>query len=113
MASAMEHLGVPDAALVLEERSRNTRENARFVARLARERGVQAVFLVTSSMHMPRAALLFRHQGLEVVPIAVNESSRYRHETWLPTRSALRRSGRALKEWAGLLIAKMNIQNRE
>lgn len=113
MATAMEHLGVPDAALVLEERSRNTRENARFAARLAREHGVQAVFLVTSSMHMSRAALLFRRQGLDVIPIAVSESSRYRHETWLPSRSALRRSGRALKEWAGLLITKMNIQEHE
>lgn len=113
MATAMEQLGVPDTFLILEERSRNTRENARFVARLARERGVQAVFLVTSSMHMPRAALLFRRQGLEVDPIAVNESSRYRHETWLPTRSASRRSGRALKEWAGLLITKMNVQKHE
>lgn len=117
MATAMEHLGVPDAALVLEERSRNTRENARFATQMVRERGAgahpRAVFLVTSSMHMPRAALLFRREGLEVIPIAVSESSRYRHETWRPTRSALRRSGRALKEWAGLMITKMNIQERK
>lgn len=113
MATAMEHLGIPDTALVLEERSRNTRENAGFASQMVRERGARAIFLVTSSMHMPRAALWFRREGLEVIPVAVSESSRYRHETWWPTRSALRRSGRALKEWAGLMVTKMNIQERE
>ncbi len=58
--------GVDERAIVRERASRTTRENARFVARLLRERGVAKVLLVTCSWHLPRASALFREQGLEV-----------------------------------------------
>ena len=52
-------LGVPDDAIVTEDDSRNTRQNAVFTARLAADRGIQRVLLVTSAWHMPRAAAAF------------------------------------------------------
>lgn len=106
MADAIGKLGVPSSALLLERHSRNTRDNAVFTARLARQRGVHRILLVTSSLHMPRASLLFRDEGVRVVPVSVPEPTSTRlgvGERWLPTRSALWRSGRALKEYAGLL----------
>ncbi len=106
MADAIGKLGIPASALLLEPRSRNTRDNAVFTARLARQHGVHRVLLVTSSLHMPRASLLFRDEGVRVIPVSVPEpvSSRLGWvQRWLPTRSALWRSGRALKEYAGLL----------
>lgn len=107
MAAAIVTLGIPASALVLEERSTNTRDNALFTAKLAEQRGTRRVLLVTSSLHMPRAALLFHEAGLEVVPVPVPERAVRRtwKDRWLPTRAALWRSGRALKEYAGLLVA--------
>jgi uncharacterized SAM-binding protein YcdF (DUF218 family) len=113
MADAIAHLGVPASALLLEQHSRNTRDNAVFTARLARQHGVHRILLVTSSLHMPRASLLFRDEGVRVIPVSVPEPTSLRLgwvRRWLPTRSALWRSGRALKEYAGLLD--VTIENR-
>jgi uncharacterized SAM-binding protein YcdF (DUF218 family) len=59
--------GLPEAALLIEPRSRNTFENARETARLLRSRGLRSVVLVSDRVHLPRAALLFRLAGLRVV----------------------------------------------
>jgi uncharacterized SAM-binding protein YcdF (DUF218 family) len=109
MARVITRLGVPRAALLLEDRSHSTRENAEYTARLARSHGIHRVVLVTSAVHMPRASLLFRQAGMDVVPLAVPERSRRDgwRERWLPSRRALWRSGRAFKEYAGLFGARM------
>lgn len=106
MARAITHLGVPRSALLLEQHSHDTRDNALYTARLAREHGVHRVLLVTSQLHMRRASLWFRDAGIAVVPLPVPEDvERAGARRWLPSRSALHRSGRALKEYAGLLGA--------
>lgn len=107
MAHAIERLGVPPSALLLEQRSRNTRDNARFTAAIARQRGIHRVALVTSSLHMPRANLLFEEAGLAVIALPVPERADRPdwQSRWLPSRRAMWRSGRALKEYAGLLDA--------
>ncbi|SDR04583.1 Uncharacterized SAM-binding protein YcdF, DUF218 family [Pseudoxanthomonas sp. CF385] len=107
MAAAIQRLGVPPAALMLEERSHDTRDNARFSTALATERGGRHVLLVTSALHMPRAALLFTQAGAEVTPVPVPEGRRAVgvRERWLPSRRALWRSGRAFKEFAALTAA--------
>jgi uncharacterized SAM-binding protein YcdF (DUF218 family) len=109
MASAIVRLGVPDSVLLLEERSRDTRDNAQFTAELVQPQGVRTILLVTSSLHMPRAALLFREAGFQVVPVPVPERARRSrwHDRWLPSRNALWRSGRAMKEFAALAVARV------
>lgn len=62
--------GVPDVALLVEPRSRNTVENARETARLLRPRNGRRVLLVSDRAHLPRAALLFRLAGLRVTGCA-------------------------------------------
>jgi len=107
MATAIARLGVPASALLLEERSRDTRENASFTAALADRRGMRRIALITSSLHMPRASLLFHDAGFTVIPVPVPERAARDtwRQRWLPSRSALWRSGRAWKEFAGLLVA--------
>ncbi len=109
MAAAIAKLGVPADVLILEDRSRNTRDNAMFTAALAERRGVHRVLLVTSSLHMPRASLLFRKAGVEVFPVPVPERAMRAtwRERWVPSFGALWRSGRALKEFAGLLAVQL------
>ena len=109
MAEAIVRLGVPRSALLLEQRSRDTAGNAKFTAQLAREHGVRRILLVTSAVHMPRAELLFRNAGLQVVPVPVPEGAPRLtwRERWLPSPGALWRSGRALKEYAGLLSVRL------
>jgi uncharacterized SAM-binding protein YcdF (DUF218 family) len=52
--------------------SGNTHDEARKVAKVARERGWQRVLLVTSANHMRRATALFRTQGVDFVAVPCN-----------------------------------------
>ena len=99
-------LGVPDAAVLLEIHSRNTRENARFTAALLRRRGIHEILLVTSALHMARACAHFGAQGLTVHPVAIDYEvvSSPSDLRWLPSAAALDISGRAIKEWVGQII---------
>lgn len=116
MAVAMRKLGIPERALVLDERSRTTGDNARNSAQSARTHGWRTVALVTSSLHMSRARLLFERQGLLVLPLPSAEKDfepAPKHgaaSPWWPTRRALRRSGEAFKEYAGLLAARLGVE---
>ena len=65
-------LGVPREAIHVEAESRNTEENAKFVAELLKERDHPKALLVTSAWHMRRALLMYRRYApnLEIVPAA-------------------------------------------
>jgi len=62
-------LGVPDAAIVMVEGPRATRDEVAALTGLVRERGWRRVGLVTSARHLRRAVGLCRRAGLEVVPL--------------------------------------------
>jgi uncharacterized SAM-binding protein YcdF (DUF218 family) len=79
-------LGVPREAVVLEEASRNTLEQAVAVAGLARQRSWDSVVVVSDRFHLPRARFLFRRMGLVVESAAVSgrlgTSRRRRLASW-------------------------------
>ncbi len=79
MAEILKSLEVPGEALIIEDRSRNTYENALYAKELLGEKGINKILLVTSAMHMPRSVALFEAQGFEVVPLPVDYSV---VETW-------------------------------
>ena len=62
-------LGVPDSAIDLEERSRDTADQARILAGMV---GAEPFALVTSATHMPRALALCRARGLKPLPAPVD-----------------------------------------
>lgn len=92
-------LGVPTAAIVLEEKSVNTIENIREIRRLVNN---GRVALVTSASHMPRALRLARIAGLDVGAFPTDwrppADARASWENWLPTIGALSTSTTALQE---------------
>ena len=103
----LEALGVPDAAILVEGSSRTTHENAAFTAKLAAERGIKRVLLVTAAWHMPRAEATFRRVGLEVVPVPTDYARRHIEIgilTILPDVRKLKSSTLALKEYLGFLV---------
>lgn len=108
MARSIARLGVPRRALLLEERSRSTAENAHFTAALACGRGIGRILLVTTATHMPRARAWFEREGLRVIPVAVPARRRWPPTwsgRWLPSLRAWRASERMLKELGGTVVA--------
>ncbi len=67
---ALEH-GVPEACIVLEERARDTLENALFSAAILRQHGWTRIVLVTERYHLPRAWLAFRAAGVHLAACSV------------------------------------------
>jgi uncharacterized SAM-binding protein YcdF (DUF218 family) len=67
-ASVMRELalaaGVPDAQIALEPWAGTTLENARFSARIMRQRGWSRALVVSEPMHVLRALLVFRRLGI-------------------------------------------------
>lgn len=94
-------LGVPAGVMLLEEQSRNTRENARFTAELLPPPA--HILLVTSALHMQRAKALFEASGFTVTPAPTDHEARTRFSAvdWLPDAEALDGSARAIKEMLG------------
>ena len=74
MAEILLSMDVPQDALIVEDLSRNTYENALYAKELLDERGISKILLVTSAMHMPRSVSLFEAQGFEVTPLPVDYS---------------------------------------
>lgn len=66
--------GVPEAAIVIEDRARNTFENALFTGRIMRERGWEHIIVVTDAWHLDRALYAFRRLGLVASGAAVPRS---------------------------------------
>ncbi|MDI6026147.1 YdcF family protein [Corticibacterium sp. UT-5YL-CI-8] len=64
----LEALGVERGRLVLENRSRNTYENAEFSKDMVKPQPGDTWLLVTSAFHMPRSMALFEKAGFKVTP---------------------------------------------
>lgn len=64
--------GIADDAVLLEDRSHRTLENATFTAQLMKANGLSAALVVTDPFHMPRALYTFRRAGVAVTGSAAH-----------------------------------------
>jgi uncharacterized SAM-binding protein YcdF (DUF218 family) len=103
MAQLVEHEGVPATQIVLEEKSRNTHENAAFTAELLRQKGFGTVVLVVEANSMMRAEMCFRREGINVIPAPFwRRTLEYQVADLLPSWQAVRGNERTLHELGGL-----------
>lgn len=109
MVRVLEQQGVPVTSLLMEDASMNTHQNALYSAAILKREKLQRILLVTSSMHMPRAAASFKRQGLTVIPASTfNPKPKPQNASrWLPRRNMLRESGNSLREYVGLWIYRL------
>lgn len=98
--------GVDPSAILTEEQSRDTHENAVFSQRILAARGIDRIILVTTATHMPRASATFRRTGLTVFPVPTDFITGGEDQglvlSLLPSSGALADSAGALKEWLGI-----------
>lgn len=103
-------MGVDPGRIVIEDKSRNTDENARFSRDLLRPAAGERWLLVTSAYHMPRAMGLFRAAGFPVVPVPVDYRTTGTWRDYEPNRdfgTGLARFDAATREWAGLIAYRL------
>jgi uncharacterized SAM-binding protein YcdF (DUF218 family) len=105
LAAWLRDQGIAPDRLVLEERSRNTHENAVESAAIIGGRGWSRVLLLTSAWHAPRALGCFRAAGLSPDLLTVDHRSGSASGIlWLPRASALSASTDALREMFGGVV---------
>ncbi len=102
-----ESFGIARERILLEERSRNTMENAFFSKKVAQPKPGERWLLVTSAHHMPRAIGAFRKAGFAVEAYPVDWRTRGIRDALLPTGGMAEGLGRldtAAHEWVGLFV---------
>jgi uncharacterized SAM-binding protein YcdF (DUF218 family) len=102
----MSQMGIAPERVTIEDKSRNTDENARFTAAIVHPQPSQRWIIATSAFHMPRAMGVFEKAGFQPIayPVAFRTRGRWRNDlrlTFDPTRN-LRIFEFAVHEWIGL-----------
>jgi uncharacterized SAM-binding protein YcdF (DUF218 family) len=103
----MSQMGIPPERVTIEDKSRNTDENARFTAAIVHPQPSQRWIVVTSAFHIPRAMGIFEKAGFHPIayPVAFRTRGRWRDDLRIsfdPTRN-LRTFDIAVHEWIGLV----------
>lgn len=108
MADALIALGIPRDQVLLEDRSRNTRDEAVVIKEMLASRPVDHVVLVTSQFHMRRALGTFRAAGLDTIPAVAREPEGYQSgrgwRRFVPSDKALGETGLAAHEVMGIVV---------
>ncbi|QXU40305.1 YdcF family protein [Pedobacter sp. D749] len=102
-------IGIPDTAILIEKRSRNTVENARYSMALITKNNPNAkILVITSAWHIPRAKLIFDKQAkrnIEYYPTNFMGNTEFELDNLIiPNATALTIWELLFKEWIGLAV---------
>jgi uncharacterized SAM-binding protein YcdF (DUF218 family) len=105
-------MGIPEQDILIENKSKNTRENAAFTKKLLDETYPNAkCLLITSASHLQRSMGCFAKVGLNCTPFATDhKAERITNEprTWLtPDAEYLLFWQFMIKEWIGIVVYKV------
>jgi uncharacterized SAM-binding protein YcdF (DUF218 family) len=113
----LKDLGVHQEKIILEDKSRDTGENGRFVAELCARHGFRNPLLVTSAYHMKRSLLIFRRNRLTVTPLPAGfrsaEHLEFTPYTLMPGVSNLAVTAAALHEYLGLAYYRLTLPSAD
>lgn len=105
-------LNVPADKIIIEDKSRSTLENAKYIAPILKKGGFKKPLLVTSAFHMKRAMIIFKGQKIEPVPYPtdykVNLRQTINTSKFIPSIDGLCLSVIGIKELQGLLYLKLS-----
>lgn len=95
--------GIPPENIIVEDKSKNTRENAQEVVKQVKE---EPFFLITSAYHMKRAISEFENLESNPIPTPVDfrvKSYKYSLEDYIPDSNNLRKTDLAFYEYLGII----------
>ena len=94
--------GVPESKIILDEKSYNTYTNAVETKKTLNEHNLKSIILVTSFTHFYRAYLVFKKQGIEVIPFIEKRKSSLFSVGWWRTGAL----AAVLHEYGGIMLYK-------
>jgi len=111
-----ESFGIAKQRVILENKSRDTDENARYTKDLLHPQAGERWLIVTSAHHMPRAIESFRAAGFSVEAFPVDYRTRGAVDLLRPFATlgdGLRRTDTAVREWVGLVMYRVTGRTAE
>ena len=99
--------GLDASRILIEDRSRDTYENAVYSKAIANPKPGQNWLLVTSANHIPRAVGCFRRAGFDVIPYPVDYNTGPFSFLGDDFAGDLRLLGEAAHEWMGLVVYRL------
>lgn len=106
MADMAEQLGVDSNNIIIEDQSKDTKDEALFLKDIL---GESEFLLVTSASHMHRSLALFKKQGMHPIPASASNYIRgtptNNFNSFIPNSYNLIRSKRAIYEYLGIVWA--------
>ena len=61
-------LGIPENNIIIEEKSKTTKENSIFIKNIMKEKNMKSGIIITSAIHMPRSMEVFKDSELKFYP---------------------------------------------
>jgi uncharacterized SAM-binding protein YcdF (DUF218 family) len=105
-------MGVPEADIIIENKTRNTYESAVAVKKMLDSLNINAesCLLITSAFHMRRSLACYRKANLDVEPFSTDFYAHPRHfypdGLLIPSMEAIMLWHKLFKEWLGLVAYK-------
>lgn len=115
---AMQYLkliGIPDSAILIENRSKNTLENAKFsIKKLDSMKLRGKILVITSAWHLPRTKLCFdrflsKGQVAYYPTDYISKPNDYSWNDFIPTAEALNNWEIILREWVGYITYRIKL----
>jgi uncharacterized SAM-binding protein YcdF (DUF218 family) len=107
-------LGIPATAILVENNSRSTLENAEFSKKVLDSANLQPPYvLVTSAFHMRRAAWIFTKEGMTIIPFPSNylvDGKGFSLVDLLPQIHAMDLWSYYIKEFIGYYVYKLEFK---
>lgn len=101
-------LGIPNEDILLENQSKNTRENALLTSEILKRYHPKGQFvLCTSAFHMPRALACFRKVGINPIPYPADIRAKQLSFDWdnlYPREQIIFQWQMLLREWIGYAV---------
>jgi uncharacterized SAM-binding protein YcdF (DUF218 family) len=108
MSEIAKGIGVKKEDIIIEDVSRDTNEQAKFIKSIV---GDKMFVLVTSASHMPRSMALFEKAGMNPIPAPVGhlvvESDRLSPAVFFPSSGNIEKTETAIYESLGLVWSKL------
>jgi len=104
----LKDFNVPDSSILVEDKSRNTIENARFSKQVLEKRRLSPPYLlVTSAFHMRRSLGIFKNSNIDVVPYSCNfmtGSGNFSFDEFIPDVYVMAKWNIYIKELIGTAV---------
>lgn len=103
-------MGIPENKIIIENKSINTTENAKYTKEILDSHNFKNPILITSAFHMPRAVIQFNKFNINVLPFPTdyqtNIHGTLEYNDFIPSSDSLLKLSLSVKEFIGILASR-------